>query len=118
MPNARKLLLADTNAPANWQLLSISFDPGFDQPGILAGYGNFYRGGNTNRWLFAAAPTNTLAALAPALDLMVIRDGPGFTHNLRTVVLDTQGRIARQFDGNHWTPEQLADAIRQAAKVR
>ena len=37
---ARKILLADSNAPANWQLLSISFDPGFDTPQMLAGYAN------------------------------------------------------------------------------
>jgi cytochrome oxidase Cu insertion factor (SCO1/SenC/PrrC family) len=37
------------------------------------------------------------------------------SHNLRTVVLDPQGRIFRQLDGNQWTPQQLADAILLAA---
>jgi hypothetical protein len=36
---------------------------------------------------------------------------------MRTVVLDPQGRIASQFDGNTWTPQQLADAIVQAARA-
>jgi cytochrome oxidase Cu insertion factor (SCO1/SenC/PrrC family) len=36
-------------------------------------------------------------------------------HNLRTVVVDPQGRIFRQFDGNQWTPRELADAILTAA---
>jgi cytochrome oxidase Cu insertion factor (SCO1/SenC/PrrC family) len=40
----------------------------------------------------------------------------GVTHNLRTVVLDPQGRIFRQFDGNQWTPQELADAIVCAAR--
>ena len=114
---ARKILLADTNAPANWQFLSISFDPNFDKPEVLSGYGNFYRGGDTNRWLFAVAPTNTLARLAPLLDLMVVRDGVGFTHNLRTVVLDPRGRVFHQFDGNEWPPQRLADVMRDAAKT-
>jgi protein SCO1/2 len=114
---ARTLLLADTNAPANWELLSISFDPNFDRPEILTGYGNFYRGGDTNRWLFAVASTNTLAVLAPKVDLMFWRENGSITHNLRTVVLDARGRIFRQFDGNDWTPQQLADAIREAAKT-
>lgn len=114
---ARKLILAITNAPANWQLLSISFDPGFDTPEMLTGYANFYRGEDTNRWLFAVASTNTLAGIAPRLDLMVIRNSMGVTHNLRTVVLDPQGRIFRQFDGNQWTPEELADAIVRAAPI-
>ena len=113
---ARKLLLA-TNAPANWQLLCISFDPGFDNPAILASYANLYRDGDTNRWLFAAAPANTLSGLAPRLDLMIMRDGDNImSHNLRTVVLDPQGKIFRQLDGNQWTSQQLADAILQAAR--
>jgi protein SCO1/2 len=113
----RRLLLTTTNAPANWQLLSISFDPGFDSPAMLSSYAIFYRGMDTNRWLFAVAPTSTLAGLAPRLDLMIMRDGENImSHNLRTVVLDPQGRIFRQLDGNQWTPQELADAILQAAR--
>jgi len=114
---ARQLLLAMTNAPANWQLLSISFDPEFDTPKMLSSYADFYRGTDTNRWLFAVASTNTLSGLAPRLDLMVMRDGGSImSHNLRTIVLDPQGRIFRQLDGNQWTSQQLADAILQAAR--
>lgn len=114
---ARKILLADTNAPANWQLLSISFDSSFDTPQILSGYAKFYRGDDTNRWLFAVASTNTLASLAPKVDLNFWREGGSISHNLRTVVLDPNGKISRQFDGNDWTPQQLADAICAAAKA-
>jgi protein SCO1/2 len=113
----RKLILALTNAPNNWQLLSISFDPGFDTPEMLTGYASVYRGVDTNRWLFAVASTNTLAGLAPRLDLMVMRNSLGVTHNLRTVVLDPQGRIFREFDDNQWTPQELADAIVRAAQL-
>lgn len=113
----RQLLLTMTNAPANWQLLSISFDPGFDTPEMLTSYANVYRGVDTNRWLFAVASTNTLAEIAPRLDLMVMRNSLGVTHNLRTLVLDPQGRIFRQFDGNEWTPQELAGAILHAAQI-
>jgi protein SCO1/2 len=115
--DARNMLTADANAPTNWQLLSISFDSSFDTPEILAGYGKFYRGENSDRWLFAVAATNTLASLAPKVDLNFWRENGSITHNLRTVVLDGTGRIFRQFDGNDWTPQQLADAIREAAKT-
>ncbi len=114
---ARNVLLADPNAPANWQLLSISFDSAFDQPLILASYAGIYRGTNADRWLFAVASTNTLASLAPKVDLNFWRESGSISHNLRTVVLDGNGKIFRQFDGNDWTPEQLADAIRAAAKT-
>jgi protein SCO1/2 len=114
---ARNILLANPKAPANWEFLSISFDPANDLPETLTNYAHFYRGENTNGWRFAAAPTNTLAVLAPRLDLMISRQGENISHNLRTVVLDPNGKIFRQFDGNTWTPTQLADAICAAAKI-
>jgi protein SCO1/2 len=112
----RQLLLTNPNAPTNWEFLSISFDPDFDQPDVLSNYASLYRGDDGRQWVFAAASPHTLADLAPRLDLMVVRQGANISHNLRTVVLDTQGRIANQFDGNNWTPQQLADAIIKAAR--
>ena len=113
---ARDLISSMTNAPTNWEFLSISFDPENDTPAMLSGYAGLFRGENSSHWLFAAASTNTLAVLAPALDLMVVRQDSTISHNLRTVVLDPQGRIYRQFDGNQWTPQQLADALVTAAR--
>ncbi len=113
---ARQLLLANPNAPTNWEFLSLSFDPDFDRPEVLANYATLYRGDDTRHWLFAAASTSTLTNLAPRLDLMVLRQGANISHNLRTVVLDPQGRIARQFDGNNWTPQELADALLSATR--
>ncbi len=113
---ARKILAADANGPTNWEFISISFDSSFDTPQILSGYGSFYRGESADHWLFAVASTNTLASLGPKVDLNFWRENGSITHNLRTVVLDGSGKIFKQFDGNDWTPAQLADAIRAAAK--
>jgi protein SCO1/2 len=116
---ARDLMLASSNTTTNWQFLSISFDPDFDKPAVLSAYGNFYRKDNADRWLFAAAPMKSLKEIAPRLDLMFNREAGGsISHNLRTVVLDPQGRIHRQFDGNEWTPHQLAESLLEAARVR
>ncbi len=113
---ARKILTDGTNAPANWEMLSISFDSSFDTPQILSGYAKFYRGDDTNHWLFVVASTNTLASLGPKVDLNFWRENGSISHNLRTVVMDGAGKITKQFDGNDWTPQQLADAIRAAGK--
>ena len=115
---ARKILSTATNAPTNWHLLSISFDSSFDTPQILGGYAKFYRGDDTNRWLFVVASTNTLAGLAPKVDLSFWREAGSISHNMRTVVLDAAGRISHQFDGNEWTPAELADAITEAARKK
>lgn len=113
----RQLILATPGAPENWEFMSISFDPDFDTPTVLHDYASVYRGENSSHWLFACARAVTLSDLAPRLDLMVMRQGGSISHNLRTVVLDTEGRIFRQFDGNEWTARQLADAILEAARI-
>ena len=92
---ARRLLKDDPTAPGNWQMLSISFDPEVDQPRVLAGYAGIYRGLNPDRWLFVVASSNSLAQLAPKLDLNFWRENGSLSHNLRTVVLDGNGRISR-----------------------
>lgn len=113
---ARDLVASTSRAPTNYEFLSISFDPVNDTPQMLKNYAALFRSGDTNHWLFAAITTNALATLAPGLDLMVVHQGGSISHNLRTVVLDPQGRIYRQFDGNQWTPKELADAVVAAAR--
>lgn len=113
----RDLLLADPKAPANWEFLSISFDSDFDHPALLSSYGGFYRHNNADRWLFAAAPPATLAELASPLGLVVMRQDSNISHNLRTVVVDPQGRLYHQFNDNLWTPQQLATTMIKAAST-
>lgn len=115
---ARNLLMAEASAPTNWELMSISFDSSFDTPDVLSRYAQIYRGEDASHWLFAVASTNTLASLAPKVDLNFWRAEGTISHNLRTVVIDPTGKITRQFDGNDWTPQQLADAIRAAAEAK
>lgn len=113
---ARNLLIQRTEGPTNWQFLSISFDPEFDQPEVLTRYAYSYRGKNTDRWIFASAPSNVMASFSSQLDFRFADEGGSFLHNLRTVVLDPQRRVYRQFDGNKWKAEDLAAAMVEAAE--
>ena len=113
----RDLLSQKPDGATNWQFLSISFDAEFDQPGVLTRYAYSYRGKNTNGWFFAAAPPTTMASMVPQLDFHFLNEGGSFIHNLRTVVLDPRRRLFRQFDGNKWTAEELAEAVTQAIEA-
>jgi protein SCO1/2 len=115
---ARELLLQRPGGPTNWQFLSISFDPEFDNPGVLHRYAYSFRGSSADRWLFAAAPTNVMASFVNQLDFRFANEGGSFLHNLRTVVLDPQRRIHRQFDGNKWKATELAEALAEAAALQ
>jgi protein SCO1/2 len=112
----RELLLAQPGAPKDWQFLSISFDPDFDTPPVLASYATAYRGSNHDRWLFASVSPATLPTLAGPLGLVVMRQGGSISHNVRTIVIDPAGRLYRQFNDNTWTPEELAAAVVRAAR--
>ena len=46
---------------------------------------------------------------------LTIENEGSLVHNLRTIVLDPKGRLFQQFDGNQWTPAELAEAIAKAA---
>ena len=114
---ARELLLQRSGGPSNWQFLSISFDPEFDRPGVLTRYAYSYRGKNLDRWAFAAAPEDVMKTMASQLDFRFAKDGGTFLHNLRTVVVDPQRRVYRQFEGNKWKAEELAAALTEAAAL-
>lgn len=116
---ARDLLLTNAAGTTNWQFLSISFDPEHDSPEVLRIYARSYRHDNQDRWLFVTASQAVLRTFAPELDLMLSQEeGGSISHNLRTVVVDPLGRIHKFFNGNHWTPEELAAALQEAARIK
>ena len=56
-----------------------------------------------------------MTSFSSQLDFRFANEGGSFLHNLRTVVLDPQRRIYRQFDGNKWKAGELAEALTAAA---
>ena len=97
----------------NWQLLSISFDPQFDTPAKLATHAALYHA-DTNHWNFATGSPETIRQLSGAFGLMVMPNGSSFDHNLRTVVVNPEGRVQKVFTDNEWAPAELANVMRNA----
>jgi protein SCO1/2 len=110
---AYRILSADPDSPGNWRLLSVSFDPEFDTPEVLSAYAQAYRDG-ASRWQFATGAMAEIERVSRPLGLMLVREEGAISHNLRTVVVDADGRIAKLFLDNAWKPEELAAAIREA----
>jgi protein SCO1/2 len=81
------------------QLLSITFDPGRDDAGVLAGYAAGLRA-NRDVWRFArTADAAENQALLDRFQVMVIPDGlGGYEHNAALLVMDPEGRLVRVFD--------------------
>lgn len=112
-------LKALTNALANWRLLTLSFDPEYDTPAVLKEYAARY-GADPARWSFLTGATADTAAISEQFGVMFWRENPAepINHNLRTVVVDTQGRVQKIIANNNWTADELVAELLRAAAVR
>lgn len=109
-------ILADAQLRDRVALLSVSFDPAFDTPPVLAAHAKKV-GADTRLWHFATGDRETIDGFATKFGVSVIREGTsaeGVTHNLRTAVIRSDGTLDTVFSGNDWTPAQLMDAVRHA----
>lgn len=115
----QKTLQSDASAPKNWQLLSVSFDPAFDTPATLRAYGKS-KGYDPEGWSLVSGDMTQVASLAQHFGLYFARTSnpAAQNHNLRTVVIDPSGKVHSIFIGNDWTPEELIQEIKAAAKMR
>jgi len=108
--------IEDGRLPAGVRLVSVSFDPEYDTPAVLKAHAARV-GADPRVWTFATAPRPTIEAFGARLGLSVIRDAddPVITHNLRTALVDRQGRLVTILNGNECTPEQ---AVARLADLR
>lgn len=115
----QKKLQAQPNAPTNWHLLTISFDPDYDTPPRLKGYARQYNA-DPAHWSFLTGALIDITAIAEQCGLLFWRESESvnISHNLRTVVLDPQGRVQKILADNKWTSEQLAQEILKAAQAK
>ena len=111
-------LKADARLGGGVRLLSVSFDPGFDTPAILAAKAKEV-GADPALWHFVTAPRDLVDAFGAKLGLNVLRegaDGSNITHNLRTVLLDRNGTLARTYNGKDWSPDEVIGDLKAVVK--
>ena len=60
-----------------------------------------------SHWRLATGRLDEIRRLGAALGLDFSEEDGSFTHNLRTAVIGTDGRLRRLFRGNDWKPEEL-----------
>lgn len=97
-------------------LLSVSIDPQFDTPEVLAAHAR-RAGADARVWRFATGDAEAITQLAGRFGVSVFREGSdpsSLTHNLRTAVIKPDGTLATVLGGNDWTPAALIEAARRA----
>jgi protein SCO1/2 len=99
------------------RLVSISFDPDHDTPAVLATHAARLKA-DPAVWTFLTGDRVTVERFAGRLGVGIIRpqSATEITHNLRTVLVGADGRIARIYTGSDWTPHQAIVDLRSAVQ--
>ncbi len=91
-------------------LLSISFDPVHDQPEVLAKYASTWKA-DPNSWRFLTGTPAEVKAVCRMFGLNFWPDEGTLAHSLHTLVIDREGKLAANFEGNQFSAEQLGDFV-------
>ena len=94
---------------ADVRLLTVTLDPEFDRPAIMKAYAR-RREADPAVWTFLTGEPAEVNRFATQFGLYVEhnpQDAINITHNLRTAVIDPEGRLVSVHSGNSWTPAEL-----------
>jgi len=92
-------------------LVSVSFDPATDTPPVLKRHAEELKA-DPARWTFLTGQLADIDQFSSRFGVAVSRTATdaNFTHNLRTAVVDGDGKLVRIYIGNEWSTKQvLAD---------
>ncbi len=92
-------------------LLSVTLDPAFDRPEILAAYGEAL-GADRAVWRFATGEPAQIEMLARAFAVFTERDGALLNHTLCTALIDPTGKVVEIWRGNHWQADDVLSVLR------
>ncbi len=110
-------LAQDKSLYGKTDLLSVSFDPTYDNPTVLRSYGGAYTGKYTqetfDHWQFAAPSKDELPKVEQYFNVGVTGQNASLTHSLSTVLIDPAGKIANWYPGNGWKPADVVADMRQ-----
>ena len=90
-------------------LVTVSFDPSYDTPRVLKKHARELNADLT-RWTFFTGDRDDVDRFAMRFGVSIARamnDPRDITHNLRTAIVDGDGRLIKIYIGNDWTPEEV-----------
>ena len=90
-------------------LLNITFDPVHDQPEVLAQYARNWSAAVVPGWYFLTGPVREVQKVCHEFGVNFWQDEGLITHALHTVILDRQGKIVANLEGNEFTAQQLGN---------
>lgn len=113
----QKTVASDPRLRAQVHLLSVSFDPAYDTPEVLKKHAASL-GADPAVWNFFTGERDEIDRFGMRFGVSVTREGPSadnIAHNLRTVILDQDGKLVKVYTGIEWTPDQVLSDLKALA---
>jgi protein SCO1/2 len=98
-------------------LMTIAIDPEYDQGATLARYAKSF-GADAESWHFLTGSVPQIHHVAGMFGMDFWNSEGLLTHTLHTIVIDREGRLAANIDGNQFSAQQLGDLVKAAIERR
>jgi protein SCO1/2 len=107
--------LATDPSLSDVRLLTVTMDPAFDTPKVMKEHAALYKA-DPNRWIFATGEAKDIRQFESAFGIDVepsAEDQAQIIHNLRTAIVDANGRLVNARSGNTWKPAELVADLKK-----
>lgn len=94
------------------QLLSISFDPAYDSPGVLRSYAET-RGVDLTQHRLLTGDRQQIKDLMAQFGIQTIQADGTIVHNAATLLISSEGRIVARQEGPRFDPEDVLPLLRR-----
>src|SRR5580765_4430484 len=91
-------------------LVTILIDPESDRPGVPGTYANAWKS-DPARWRVLTGPVDLVRTVAALFGMNFWADESFWTHSFHTAVIDRDGRLVSNLEGNEFTSKQLGDVV-------
>jgi len=110
----------DPELYAKTHLLSITIDPGYDDPKVLRSYGaahtERYENETFAHWEFATGTGEQVKEIAQYFGLQYFSQKDQIIHALRTVIVNPDGKVAKIYTGNEWKTEEVVAELKKTVR--
>lgn len=98
-------------------LLTVTFDPARDQPDVLARYASNWKA-DPDTWHFLTGAIPDVQRIDHLFGVDFFPDEGLMNHSLHTAIIDRQGKLVANIEGNRFTPDQLGDLVQTVLSRR
>jgi protein SCO1/2 len=95
----------------NLVLLTVTFDPQRDSPDVLAHYSQTWKA-DPKTWHFLTGSVPDVRRVTSMFGMDFFPDEGLMNHSLHTAVIDREGKLVANIEGNQFTADQLTDLVR------